>query len=253
MSLDINEVARSVELYNLEVELKRKSARGDRVLAFTKEPPLRDRSNVGKVVVAFGSYDPLTIGHVSMFQKGLRIVNDLDCRKGFGSLCELAIVTSTTHIEKNVDLNKNSTLSDRIHAQEGFASSQGNVSLAFANAPYFVSLVPLFEKGYGENVDIYFLVGADVMEKVVDKPLYDKVGFDIGEVLKTLFRHRFIVVDRDVTYNKACKKPRLLNANKIIEENPILNQYSDRIISTDLNDDQYLQLRIPIEGVSSSL
>src|SRR3989344_394895 len=219
MSLDISEVTRSLELYNLEVELKRKSARGERVLAFTKEPPLRNRSNVGKVVVAFGSYDPLTIGHVSMFQKGLKIVSDLDCRKGLDSLCELAIVTSTTHIEKNIDLGKNSALSDRIHSQEGFASSQENVSLAFANTPYFVGLVPLFESSYGDNADIYFLVGADVMEKIVDNSLskYDEAGFNMNDVLKTLFRHRFIVVNRDVNYSGG-KKSRLLNANKIIEE-----------------------------------
>ena len=148
----------------------------------------------------------------------------------------------------------NSALSDRIHSQEGFASSQENVSLAFANTPYFVGLVPLFESSYGDNADIYFLVGADVMEKIVDNSLskYDEAGFNMNDVLKTLFRHRFIVVNRDVNYSGG-KKSRLLNANKIIEENPILNQYSNRIISTDLTDDEYLMLRIPIEGVSSSL
>ena len=188
--------------------------------------------------------------------KGLEVLEGRECRRddsvsGVDSLDELLIVTSTNHIDKKVDLCRNSTISDRLQAQEGFASSQGNVSLAFANTPYFVELVPLMEAAYGSDVDLYFLVGADVMEKVVDPSVYEKKGYDMEKVLEKLFNHYFIVGDRQVSYTDGSS--RLLDANQIINENACLKPYTNRVLPINFELNDYVNLKIPIENVSSTL
>lgn len=244
------ELARSLELYNLHVDLNEKSKKEDWQLVLTKEPYLRKKEDVSKVVVAFGSYDPLSIGHEQLFMKGLQTARGLpENPSRHKDLDELVIVTSIAHYEKKVNLFKNSTIYDRMHALEGFASSMGNVSLALFNNPYFSYLMPALEDTYGKDVQLYFVVGADVMEKIVDRPAYEKGKFDMDKIVEQLMHHTFLVTDRFVTYKD--KPGRNLELSRIIAENPILEQYRNSLVHMEL-DRIHPRLKIPIEEVSST-
>lgn len=253
MRLDISEIARSIELYNLGVRLQQERKEGHIVLELVREPLMRKRKEVGKLVVAFGSYDPLSIGHETLFQKGLEVARSHKCRRGSEALDELVIISSTLHFEKQIDLRKNSAIYDRVHAQEGFASCLGNVSLAFFNDPLFVNLVPALEDKYGKKTDLYLLIGADVMEKILDRDGYVRfTGRDcMEEVVDKLFEHCFIIADRNVKYKDGRAK-RYLNREILVEENPILQQYAERIIGIDLQDN-HPKLEIDVRDVSSTM
>ncbi|MBT7902894.1 hypothetical protein HN587_03450 [Candidatus Woesearchaeota archaeon] len=255
MRLSKTDVLRSIKRYNQEVRLKELSAQGIHKLVLTTEPD-RERDEVGKVVIAFGSYDPLTIGHVNLFLSGLDAVEDKEATRGSESLDELVIATSTSHIDKQINLMRNSTISDRVHAQEGFADALDNVSLAFTNTPFFIDLIPLFEQKYGKDVDLYFLVGADVMEKIVDPKSYERHDKSIDEVLPSLFRHNFIVCERQVQYKNEegeVTSERYLNRDLILAEHPEISKYTKKMLPVDLRDNEYPDLEISILEVSSSL
>ncbi|MFA6460837.1 MAG: hypothetical protein WCV90_01105 [Candidatus Woesearchaeota archaeon] len=246
-NLNVGEVARSIELYNLGIQLQEEAKKGNPILEFTREPFIRKREDVRRIVVAFGSYDPLSVAHEALFLHGLQASKkSIPFQSG---LDELLIVTTTHHFEKGVDLQKNSAIYDRIHAQEGFASCTGKVSLAFFNYPMFVDLLPAVEQSY-PNASVYFVVGADVLEKIVSVPENEKRGKDTAQILSQLFRQYFIVSEREVTYKD--RPPRILTAQLLLEENPLLQPYASRIIPITL-DQEYPELEIPIEEVSSSL
>jgi len=250
MNLDIAEVARSLELYNLGLKLQQEGREGRARLEFTREPFLRNREEVKRVVVAFGSYDPLSVAHESLFLKGLWAAEK---HQEKSALDELLIVTTTHHFNKGVDLKKNAAIYDRIHAQEGFASCLGNVSLAFFNYPMFVDLLTTIEQKYPQ-ASVYFVVGSDVLEKIISIPENEKRGKDTANILKQLFRQYFIVSEREVTYNN--RPSRFLDAQILLEENPLLRPYTNRIIPINLRDDlnqDYPELDIPMKRVSSSL
>ncbi len=248
MNFDIAEVARSLELYNLARGLVKEKELGNKLLEFTREAPRRKRQDVARVVVAFGSYDPLSVAHEKLFLRGLEAAKVSDNQDR--TLDELLIVTSTSHFEKSVDLHKNAAIYDRIHAQEGFASCIGNVSLAFFNYPMFVDLLPSVEQSYSIQTKVYFVVGADVLEKIVDVKENEKRGKDTAQILDSLFTQYFIVSEREVTYKD--RASRELTAEILQGENPLLQPYADRIIPITLEGD-YPSLEIPIDRVSSSL
>ncbi|MFC1698019.1 hypothetical protein ACFL1H_06775 [Nanoarchaeota archaeon] len=251
-SLDIAEVARSIELYKLGKFLQQNANKGIIDLEFTREPFLRNRKNINNVVVAFGSYDPLSRAHEALFLKGLNVIREEN------NLDELLIVTSTSHFEKQVDLQKNSAIYDRVHALEGFASCQGNVSLAFFNNPFFVNLIPSLKEKYGNNTEIHFLVGIDVPMiyytfllpiHIVDPFSYLDNGLNADVILHELFKENFIVCERNV---KVDQKDEIQDINTLKETYSILKLYSDKIISINLRAD-YPGLKIPIQKVSSTL
>jgi nicotinic acid mononucleotide adenylyltransferase len=248
MTFDIAEVARSLELYNLAKDLVQEKERGNKVLEFTREAPRRRKRDVSRVVVAFGSYDPLSVAHEKLFLRGLETARASD--EPGHTLDELLIVTSTHHFEKGVDLKKNAAIYDRIHAQEGFASCIGNVSLAFFNHPLFVDLLPSVEQCYSPQTKVYFVIGSDVLEKIVDVKENEKRGKDTAEVLQQLFKQYFIVSDREVNYRD--RPSRHLDVPILLQENPLLQPYANRIIPITL-EGEYPNLEIPIDRVSSTL
>jgi|GEM_PF-1768969 len=276
MTIDVHEVARSLELYSLGKKLKEFSKQNKKILAFTREPAIRERREVKNIVVAFGSYDPLSIAHEALFRKGLSTIKNHNTR--MDGLDELVIVTSTTHFEKKVNLQKNSATYDRIHAQEGFASCIGNVSLAYFNDPYFFNLLPALQKSYENLANIYFLVGADVMEKIVNISSYEKRGFDSTQVFEKLFSQYFIVAERTVEYKQETKSEiksktksettennnqeknektekiikQLVTASDLICKYSVLKKNENKIIGVNL-EGTYSGLEIPIENVSSTL
>lgn len=244
--LSISEVARSLEIQKLGKKLQEEAKAGHTTLELIREPFLRQRQDVGRLIVALGSYDPLSKAHEALFLQGMDTARHKPART---SLDELLVVTSTHHFEKKVDLRKNSAVYDRIHSLEGFASCYENVSLALFNAPLFVTLAPLLQQRYGEEASIYFVVGADLMDKIVDPESYKRHGISGKEALDILLKHSFIVSERSVNTAEGLK---VVGLEDLKSKYPQLSQYQDTLLAINLQGD-YDGLEIPIPEVSSTL
>ncbi|MEI7719366.1 MAG: hypothetical protein WCI72_05840 [archaeon] len=245
-SLDIAEVARSIELYLIGKEIHELGKKGVSKLVFTREPVFRQREEVSNLVVAAGSYDPLSIAHVSLFRDGLRAAKESLHSTG---LDETLILTCTAHFNKEVNLRKNAAIYDRVHAQEGFARCEGNVSLAFFNRPLFADMVDPLKSAYS-NAEISFIVGTDVMQKILDPTGYASIGLDSAKVQEELFtKSRFVVSQRKISTPTG---DRLVTLNDLQSMYPECLQYSDRMIPLVLSE-MHEGLEIPIEDVSSTL
>ena len=250
MNLSKAEVARSIELY-LATQLLQQEARDGKLrLELTKEPLFRKREDVARVIVAFGSYDPLTRAHEALFMHGLSTAQKDAVQRGKKeTLDELLIVTSTVHFDKKPDWAKNAALYDRVHALEGFASCYSNVALGLFNKPFFADLVDGIHAAYTPQTEIYFVLGVDVMEKVVDPEGYRKKQMDPDEITQRSFRGRYIVSERSM---KTGEEKRLVTLADLERKYTALRTYKERIISIDLGG-EYAGLDIPIEEVSSTL
>ncbi|MGV8168460.1 MAG: hypothetical protein ACP5N3_00220 [Candidatus Nanoarchaeia archaeon] len=241
MNIGLAELSRSIELYRLEQILKENAKSGKTVLAFTKEPPLRERKDVKRLVIAFGSYDPLSCAHELLFSRGIDAAREISGTEGED---ELLIVTSVNHFSKEIDLEKNSTLYDRIHAQEGFASCFGKTSLAYFNKPLFVTLAEAAKQKYA-NAELYFVMGTDVFEKIINKESYTRFNLNADTALNKLFQHRLIVAQR-------------ASGDEIETSEDIMNRYahsakySSRIHPLSL-EAELPNLELKIENVSSTL
>lgn len=245
-SRDVAEVVRSIELYLIGKKIHELGKKGISQLVFTREPAFRKREDVKRLVVAAGSYDPLSVAHVSLFREGLRAAREASQTDG---LEETLILTSTAHFEKDVNLRENAAIYDRVHAQEGFARCEGNVSLGFFNKALFVDMSESIREAY-PNTDVYFIVGTDVMQKVLDSRGYQKIGLDSDETQRKLFAgSRFVVGQRKIETPQG-ERVVTLDDLKVMYPNSV--QYSDRMIPIDLQNG-YEGLEISIESVSSTL
>lgn len=245
-NLSIEEIARSIELYKLGKKIHEEGKKGISRLVLTKEPLLRDKSEIKRLIVAAGSYDPLTVAHVSLFRKGLEAVRR---NSGNNGLEETLIITSTAHFEKVINLMENAAIYDRVHSQEGFATCEGNVSLGFFNKALFVEMAASIQVEY-PNAQIYFVVGTDVMKKVLDPVGYKKINIDYRESQERLFNScSFIVSQR---YFKLNGKSELIKLDDLLTTYPESMRYAHNMIGISL-ETQQSNLKIPIERVSSSL
>ncbi len=244
--IDVSEVARSIELYRLGKHLHELGKKGESMLVLTREPLLRARNDVKTLVVTAGSYDPLTIAHVALFQKGREVASN---HAGSQGLDETMIITSTAHFEKEVDLRQNAAIYDRVHSLEGFASCEGSVSLGFFNKPLFLDMAAEIKKTY-HNARIYFLSGVDVMQKVLNPEGYKKIGLNHEKSIEKLFEQScFIVSQREMATPEG---RRILTLMDLQSMYPDSRKYSDKMIPFDLQGD-YTGLEIPVEKVSSTL
>lgn len=246
LNLDKTEIGRGFELYLASKYLENLAKKGEIRLMITKEPLQRRRKEVKNIVATMGSFDPFTRAHEALFLKGLNYVKE----KHQDENAELLIATSVNHINKGVDFSSNSAIPDRVHALEGFASAWQQVSLGFFNNPFIVNLLPNIEKEYNSDINIYFLAGVDVMEKIANPKSYQNSQLSQAEVLGNIFeKHNIIVCERTVKENGHSE---LLGLENIMDNYPILEQYKEKLFSIDLGND-YPELEIPIEDVSSTV
>ncbi|MBI5066334.1 hypothetical protein HZA97_08930 [Candidatus Woesearchaeota archaeon] len=218
MKYTINEVWKSLELYNLINSMREeKEAR----LELVKDVSDIPKNRVSKLVVASGSYDPLTIAHSSLFFRSLEIAKKLPSRRP--GIEQLLILTSINHIHKKSDISKNSSLQERYRMTVDFAEGKPNVAVGMVNRGLFVDFVPLLEQVYGKNVDIYFVCGTDLMQKIADPAFYHNDYTETKKALYDLFSHRFLVSERTVD-------DKLLGVKETIAKSPFLKPYKNRII-----------------------
>lgn len=242
---DIAEVARSIQLMRLCEDLRHKEEEGTHILALTAEPPFRLHSHVGNIVVAFGSYDPLSIAHESLFLKGLAEARKTPSEK---PLSELLIAITTQHWNKPIDPTKNMAVYDRLHSLEGFASCYGNVALGLFNNPLFANLAEAIDDLYW-YANIHIIVGTDVLEKIADRQGYIDRDLDPDEYIDHTFSMaRFLVSERRYQVDGS---DLLVTADDVIAKYPHLKAYTGRITPIDIRG-EYPKLDMLIQDVSSS-
>lgn len=246
--LDLSEVARSIEIYNMGKQLQAEAATGKSRLGFVREPFLRRREEVGNVVVVFGSFDPLSRAHEALFLRSLDIARQMPAQ---APLTELLIVTPTTHFNKKIDYAINSSIYDRIHSLEGFASCYGNISLAIFNHPLYVALAPAVQCAYGNHVNVSFSLGVDVMEKIVDPKGYEGRDLVFDDVMHALFQHSFLVNEREMPSSGAAQQI-IITLDDLKIQYPHMQAYDGHLIATDIRG-EYAGLEVPIQHVSSTL
>ncbi|MBI2665802.1 hypothetical protein HYX12_04230 [Candidatus Woesearchaeota archaeon] len=230
------EIARSLELYLATKRLQREETAR---LELTKEPLFRNKEDVARVVVAFGSYDPLTKAHEALFMRGLTTA-------GHAGLDELLIATPTVHFDKKPDWTKNAAIYDRVHALEGFASCYGNVALGLFNRPFFADLIDSIKATY-KSAQVYFVVGVDVLEKIVDPAGYSRKGLDPDKMIERSMQASYLVSERTMKTDNGLK---VVTLDDLRQNYPVLQ--SEKVVAIDLHGD-YPKLGIPIQDVSSTL
>lgn len=242
MKLRTSDVARSLELYELVVQMQQKAEKNERDLVFAKEPN-RSKISVEKVVVAFGSFDPLTIVHSMMFQKAMEAI-----KEKYKTINELLITVSTQHIEKQPDYRKNATIYDRIQSMECYATCQGNCSLTITNKPRFIELAEMIQQKY-VKANINFLVGVDVLEKIAAPWCYDNSAEKMEKACEQLFKNKFIVANRNVV-----KDGHRINitAEMVLEANPVLKKYAEKIMPVNFGIDEEVH-GVKVLDISSTM
>ncbi len=243
MNISSTELIRSLELYSLCIDLSEKRALNTKELLLVKEPNTRAKEDIGRVCVAFGSFDPLTIGHTQLF---LAATDTARQHSPTPDKDELLIVTSTHHIEKRTDFQKNAALYDRIITQEPYAAHQEKTALALTNVAYFFELAPLVKQQY-TRANLFFITGVDVLEKIAN-PSYYTSPQDCCAALDTVFQHTFLVSQRITSIDSS--EQRLIDVPQVLNARPLLQKYQDHIIQLSVPQPQGIS--IPLETMSST-
>lgn len=239
MKYTTDDVRKSLELYN---SIRSLIDMREHKLELIKDVADIPKQDVSKLIVASGSYDPLTIAHSALFRKSIDVVKELPSRRN--GLEQLLILTSINHVHKKIDLSKNSALQERYCMSVDFAEGKQNVAVGMINTGLFVDFIPQLESVYGKDVDIYFVCGTDLLQKIADPVFYDNDLNATKSALYRLFNHHFIVVERVVN-------GKTLDASEVISETPFLKPYEERIIN--LNFGAAEQNGLDLRTVSSTM
>jgi len=243
MNISLQELERSLELYNSCLNLSDKRANNTQELVLVKQPPERQPTDIQCVCVAFGSFDPLTLGHTQLFLAATETAR----QNSHQTKDELLIVTSTNHIEKRTDFQKNAALYDRIILQQPYAQQSGKTSLALTNVAYFYELAPLVKNRY-PNANLFFITGVDVLEKIANPTYYASLDACTA-ALETVFQHTFLISKRITSLDHP--EPCLLDVPLVLNARPILQKYQHNIIQLSIPQPQGISF--PLETMSSTL
>ena len=231
------EIRRSLELFIVQKEMQEQAEKNVHHLVLTYSP--RDASSIKNVVVAFGSYDPLTLAHEMLFAAAKEAVQrnyfeDTGEVKALEATASEAtalkatsvlVVSSTAHYDKRVDLQQNSALPDRILALETRYAQRSQNFVGLFNNPYFVHLAPKVQEVFPQ-ANLSFVMGTDVLEKIADCAAQRKHGFDPRQVYETIFQHDFLVSAR--SYNFQGQK-QLVTRDMLVEANVHLLPFEKKI------------------------
>ncbi len=240
MNYTINDVSESLNFYKLISSFRE---RKEHCLELVKDVTDIPKSEVSKLLVVSGSFDPLTVSHYSLLLKSLDVVKNFSSRRD--GIEQLLFLTPINHVHKKIDFEKNSALQERYKMIKDFAEGKPNVAVGMANTGLFVEFMPLLEKTYGKNIDIYLVCGADLFQKIANPVFYDNSLEKTRKVLYELFEYRFIVTDRFVD-------GRDLNALRVIEENPVLLPYRERVIDLRFQETEQIN-GVKLKDISSTM
>ena len=230
MAISRNMLLKSIVLYaeerriseSPEKELVIKETMGKRVQHIDDLAVEVDRPSI--VVMLNGSFSPLTVGHVDLAERGLAKARE---KYGVGINDRLFFLMGTSHAHKNVNIRNTMAISDRLHSLESFAMAHGNISLAITNQSRYINTLPLVQAAY-PNSKVCALIGADVLELIVDPKFYNNSESETKAALKKVFQFDFLVSQREYEF-RATKKTELVTVEKLIEHYPLLTDFESNI------------------------
>ncbi|MBI2666768.1 hypothetical protein HYX13_04100 [Candidatus Woesearchaeota archaeon] len=217
-----SEIFRSLELYILQKDLQTEAERKKHHLALTFQSS--DHRSIKHIVVASGSYDPLTLAHETIFTAAKEAVQQKNY-KDAPEDASVLVVSSTAHYDKRIDLQKNSTVPDRMLALETLYAPRAKSFVGMFNDPYFVNLAPQVQKMFPQ-ANLGFVMGTDVLEQIANEEEQRRRGFDPKQVFDILFQHEFLVSARTYLFRGEKK---FVTRDLLLEACPHLQMYEKNI------------------------
>jgi nicotinic acid mononucleotide adenylyltransferase len=144
------------------------------------------RSSHQRLGVFPASFNPPTITHVELIRRALQTFQ----------LHEILLLASPRNADKT---SYEATLEDRLQMLLQIFSSGPGVSIGVCSHPYFIDMLQAIQAYYPEGTEIYFIVGYDTLERVLDRegkyyPRYHKTYTTREEALKDLFTNSYFIV-----------------------------------------------------------
>ena len=181
-------------------------------------------SETGKKLGVFsGSFNPITVAHIKMFD---------EARKEF-NLDEMLLLLAKANVDKS---EFGMPLAGRILTLKRYADAGNHVSIGIASHGRYIDKVSALKAVYPENTEFHFIVGYDTLVRIFDAKYYT----DMKVELKDLFsKCRFIVANRDnvgiATIKEYLNQPTLKPYSPYIDY-LILPDFYAEISSTEVRD-----------------
>jgi nicotinic acid mononucleotide adenylyltransferase len=149
------------------------------------------------LLVIQGSFDPPLISHEELIHEAINI-----CRKSFSRKnMVLLLLFSLSHVEKEIDIQKNSLLGYRVLMVKELLSSISNEEgipfmIGISNVGRYIELTSGIKRKFPTSSSINYVMGTDVFIKIFDPRFYEK---QLTEILSEIFRSNYIVAGRGET------------------------------------------------------
>ncbi len=166
--------------------------------------PIRDTRK--KLGIFSGSFNPITIAHIKMFEEA----------QGHFQLDEILLLLAKANVDKE---EFGMPLAGRILTLKSYASEGNNVSIGVSSHGRYIDKIRALKAIYPDNTEYHFIVGYDTLVRIFDPKYYT----DIDKELKALFSQgKFIVANRGTVDIETIKQ---------FLDTPMIRPYSSHISS----------------------
>lgn len=192
-------------------------------IVFVHRPTHRISETGKKLGVFSGSFNPITVAHIKMFD---------EARKEF-NLDEMLLLLAKANVDKS---EFGMPLAGRILTLKRYADAGNHVSIGISSHGRYIDKVSALKAVYPENTEFHFIVGYDTLVRIFDAKYYA----DMNVELKELFSEcRFIVANRNnvglETIKKYLNQPTIQPYSSYISV-LILPDFYSEISSTEVRD-----------------
>ncbi|MHA1978981.1 MAG: hypothetical protein ACW98I_18905 [Candidatus Hodarchaeales archaeon] len=154
-------------------------------------------TNNANLLVVQGSFDPPLISHKELIQEAIKTYRKSFSKKNI----ILLFLFSLSHVEKKINIQKNSLLGYRVlMVKELLSSISSDKEIPFmigiSNVGRYIELTSGINRKFPNHSSINYIMGADVFKKIFSPKYYDK---QLTDVLSDIFRSNYIVAGRGET------------------------------------------------------
>ncbi len=151
-------------------------------------------TNNTNLLVVQGSFDPPLISHEELIHEAIKVFRKSISKRNI----VLLLLFSLSHVEKQIDIQKNSLLGYRVLMVKellSFISSEEKIPfmLGISNVGRYYELTSGINRKFPNLSSINYIVGTDVFAKIFNPTYYEK---QLEEVLTDIFRSNYIVAGR---------------------------------------------------------
>jgi nicotinic acid mononucleotide adenylyltransferase len=155
------------------------------------------QTNNANLLVIQGSFDPPLISHEELIHEAIE-----KYRKSFSKKnIVLLLLFSLSHVEKEIDIQKNSLLGYRVLMVKELLNSISNEEeipfmVGISNVGRYIELTSGINRKFPCISSISFIMGTDVFKKIFNPKFYEK---QLKDILVDIFRSNYIVAGRGET------------------------------------------------------